>query len=427
MTEPGATTGTAYTRRFAAARPSRATSRGDRDAAAEAARAAGPGTAYTRRFAAAMPPRAASGYDRDGAAEATRAAGPGTAYDRQRLIPGWDQQRLARATVVVAGVGAVGNEVAKNLALAGVGRLVLCDPDVVAVTNLSRTTLFSPGDLGRPKARAAAAALRRLAPDVEVDARVAPLVSGAGLGELADAAAVAGCVDTVRARMQLLGRCALVGAPLVDAGTQPWGCEVRVRLSAEEPCHACALTEHQRSHSDLPWSCAEPRDTGPEPSSIAATALAGAWATAALLGVLMGRPPGWRVLSADLGGRSAPVELTRDPACPYHHPWQGPPERVRASAAATVAELLAELSPGDEPETWAEFPLAAHCRVCGRSVAGGADRCGGCGALVRPVTSVRLREAAPGNRLRALGVAPEEILPVRGPQGEHRCVRLSRG
>ena len=71
-------------------------------------------------------------------------------YARQRLIPQWDQRRLAEATAVIAGVGAVGNEVAKNLALLGVGRLVLCDPDIVARSNLSRTVLFCDGDVGRP-------------------------------------------------------------------------------------------------------------------------------------------------------------------------------------------------------------------------------------------------------------------------------------
>ena len=83
-------------------------------------------------------------------------AGPERGQARRRagqirqaaLIPGWDQRRLAAATVVVIGVGALGNEVAKNLALAGIGRLVLCDPDVVSVSNLSRTVLFGAAGRG---------------------------------------------------------------------------------------------------------------------------------------------------------------------------------------------------------------------------------------------------------------------------------------
>ncbi|MEO3855567.1 ThiF family adenylyltransferase [Acrocarpospora sp. B8E8] len=370
---------------------------------------------------------------------ATGMAGRESAYDRQRLIPGWDQDRLAAATVVVAGVGAVGNEIAKNLALAGVGRLILCDPDTVSVTNLSRTVLFTPDDLHGAKAEAAAESLRRLVPTLQVEPRIAPLISGVGLGELADATLVVGAVDTIRARMQLLGRCALVGAALIDSGTQPWGGEVRFRPpQPDEPCYACTLTEHQRSHSDLPWSCLEPRDTGPEPASIAAAALVGAWATTAALEFLMGRPPAWRLLSVELSGRTGPVQIRRDPSCPYHHPWTDPPSPLESSAETTVAELLTEFAPEDEPETWTDFPLPLFCRVCGLYPQladrhdGVTDRdhvrlCARCGALLRSVTSVRLRDAVPDLRLRELGVAPEEILPVRGAQGERRCVRLSRG
>ena len=68
-------------------------------------------------------------------------------HHRQQLIPGWDQERLAASTVIVVGVGALGNETAKNLALAGVGRLILCDPDTVSASNLSRTVLFRPEDI----------------------------------------------------------------------------------------------------------------------------------------------------------------------------------------------------------------------------------------------------------------------------------------
>src|ERR1700678_4309127 len=90
-------------------------------------------------------------------------AGPGTdRFARQRVIEGWDQDRLAAATAVVVGVGALGNEVAKNLALAGLGRLILCDFDRVDETNLSRGVLFRSTDVGRMKVDVVAETLRGL-------------------------------------------------------------------------------------------------------------------------------------------------------------------------------------------------------------------------------------------------------------------------
>ncbi|HDD40142.1 MAG TPA: ThiF family adenylyltransferase, partial [Nitrososphaeria archaeon] len=67
-------------------------------------------------------------------------------YDRQLRVAGWNQEKLMKATVVVVGVGAIGCEVAKNLALMGVGRLILVDNDVIELSNLSRQMLFTDED-----------------------------------------------------------------------------------------------------------------------------------------------------------------------------------------------------------------------------------------------------------------------------------------
>ena len=60
-------------------------------------------------------------------------------FARQTLICGWDQERLTRARVMVAGVGALGNASAVDLALTGIGRLLLVDFDHIETSNLSRT------------------------------------------------------------------------------------------------------------------------------------------------------------------------------------------------------------------------------------------------------------------------------------------------
>jgi molybdopterin-synthase adenylyltransferase len=330
-------------------------------------------------------------------------------YARQRLIPGWDQDRLAASTVVIVGVGALGNEIAKNMALAGVGRLVLCDPDVVSPSNLSRTVLFRAADVGKPKAAAAAAALLSLAPDVTTDPRERDLVSGVGLGELADADLVVSCVDTIRARLQLLSRCALVDAPLLDGGTSPWGAEIRVRVSADEPCFGCTLTPHQRSTSDTPWSCADPMaDDVPQAAGIATTALAAGWMAAEAFGILLGRIPPHRILSMDVSaGRAMVVTAERDAGCPFHRPLTGRVVMSQVDQLATVGDFLATLGPDDEASTWHSFPVPPRL-----------------GSTKRARTSICLRDARPQITLRALGVAPQEMLPVVLPSGELTCHRL---
>ncbi|TQS46763.1 ThiF family adenylyltransferase [Cryptosporangium phraense] len=379
-------------------------------------------------------------------------AGSADRFDRQHGIPGWDQQRLAAATVVVAGVGALGNEVAKNLALAGVGRLILCDPDTVSLTNLPRTVLLGPDDIGRPKVVTAREALSRLAPGCVIETRQAELAAGVGLSELADADVVVGCLDSRHARLRLLGRCALVGARLVDGGTHPWGGEVRLRLEVDEACYGCSLTPHQRGEADLPWSCADPLPGGePAPASILSTAVVGGWQSLAASALVLGTPPPYRVLRIDgRTGRTAPVLLTRDGGCPYHRPLEGPRTHLPIDHRATVAELLLHLPADADPAVWTAFPVSGHCGACGRRYdppglsdplsvtdsesedgtaqtrSGGVDACGHCGApLGRPRLSERLRDAESGRRLYEYGVAPGEILPVLTPEGGYRWFSLN--
>lgn len=69
-------------------------------------------------------------------------------YDRQKELP---LQIPHSATVI--GVGGVGSWVALDLALVGVKKLVLVDPDTVEDTNLNRTP-FKLSQIGEPKVQA---------------------------------------------------------------------------------------------------------------------------------------------------------------------------------------------------------------------------------------------------------------------------------
>lgn len=102
------------------------------------------------------------------------------------LITRESQHRLARATVLVAGVGGVGGRCAEVLARMGVGALRLTDPDVFTVTNLNRQAASARSSLGLNKAEVIAAGCRDINPDLEV------LVEPKGLTEENVEALVAG-------------------------------------------------------------------------------------------------------------------------------------------------------------------------------------------------------------------------------------------
>ena len=128
-------------------------------------------------------------------------------------------ERLARAHVVVLGLGGVGSFAAEALARAGVGRLTLVDGERVDETNANRQLHALDGEFGRFKAEALAERLRRIAPAAPVRARVRPLrrrrpPSGScqpGTSYVVDA------MDTVVAKLHVIARCLDLGIPVVTA------------------------------------------------------------------------------------------------------------------------------------------------------------------------------------------------------------------
>ncbi|MEM3148162.1 MAG: ThiF family adenylyltransferase [Candidatus Jordarchaeales archaeon] len=91
-------------------------------------------------------------------------------YHRQWLLDSWDQDKVGSARVFIAGVGALGSVAALNLAMMGVGELILADYDTIEVSNLSRQLLFREDDIGRNKAEVAREFLLEVNPDVSVKA-----------------------------------------------------------------------------------------------------------------------------------------------------------------------------------------------------------------------------------------------------------------
>lgn len=99
------------------------------------------------------------------------------------------QRRLAAAHVLVVGAGGLGCPALHYLAAGGVGTLTIVDPDIVALSNLHRQTLFSGDDIGASKARAARSRLQRVNPDITISASCERLTP-ANVSRLADRAQV---------------------------------------------------------------------------------------------------------------------------------------------------------------------------------------------------------------------------------------------
>src|SRR4051794_9837553 len=113
-------------------------------------------------------------------------------FMRQRdLVPA---DRLTDLTATVIGVGAIGRQVALQLAAIGVRRLQLVDFDRVDLTNIT-TQGYLQEDVGESKVLATACAIARLDPAVDVAAVADRFRPKLEIGQ-----AVFCCVDSIEAR-----------------------------------------------------------------------------------------------------------------------------------------------------------------------------------------------------------------------------------
>ena len=113
-------------------------------------------------------------------------------YSRQRDIVPADRLRDCRIAIV--GVGAVGRQVALQLAAMGARALQLIDFDIVEESNLASQG-YLESDLGRPKVEATAEACRRINNSIELDIRSERFRRSTDVGNVVLAA-----VDTISCR-----------------------------------------------------------------------------------------------------------------------------------------------------------------------------------------------------------------------------------
>ena len=77
-------------------------------------------------------------------------------YIRQIMLFGVEgQEKLSKARVFVAGTGGLGSPISTYLAVAGVGKIIIADFDIVDSSNLNRQFLHHERDIGRDKVESA--------------------------------------------------------------------------------------------------------------------------------------------------------------------------------------------------------------------------------------------------------------------------------
>jgi molybdopterin/thiamine biosynthesis adenylyltransferase len=229
-----------------------------------------------------------------------------------REVGGPGQQKLKAARVLIVGAGGLGSPAALYLAAAGVGTVIIADPDVVDRSNLQRQIIYAEDDVGRPKAAAAADRLAALNSHIVVsgyegafDAATADeLVSGVDL--------VLDGTDDFGVRMCVNAACVRHGKTLVSGAIGRWTGQVGVFQG--RPCYQCLVPE-------IP----------PDAETCVAVGVVGA--LAGVIGSMMaleavklivgaGEPLAGRLMIYDaLAAETRTVRVGADPDCPVCGPY----------------------------------------------------------------------------------------------------------
>jgi len=159
-------------------------------------------------------------------------------YDRQFRLEGWDQTVIKNSRVLIVGVGGLGCEIAKNLAMLGVGHIDLVDLDIIEHSNLNRQILFAGAKMGEPKAIVAARKLKEINPNIVVKGyytsleRLDPAIYNA-------ADIIIGGLDSMNARLNLNAQCIRFKKPLIDGGVSGYHGHIYTIFPYKNACYEC--------------------------------------------------------------------------------------------------------------------------------------------------------------------------------------------
>jgi sulfur-carrier protein adenylyltransferase/sulfurtransferase len=190
-------------------------------------------------------------------------------YSRQLLlkeIGAKGQAALARARVLVVGLGGLGSPVLQYLAGAGVGYLGLVDADVLDASNLHRQPIYALSDVGKPKVELARTAVTAINSSVQVETHGAKLDADNALELIRAYDIVVDCSDNFRTKYLINDAAVLAQKPAVFASVYQYEGQLQVyKPELEFACLRCLWPESQAD--GVVGNCAEAGVLGPVPGA----------------------------------------------------------------------------------------------------------------------------------------------------------------
>ena len=256
------------------------------------------------------------------------------------LLSWFREERVKNARVLVAGCGALGNEVVKNLALFGIGHIYAVDFDAIELSNLTRSVLFREEDAlsHAYKADIVAKQVRNINPQIEVTPIVGNLFSEVGFGIYRRVDVIIGCLDSRLARY-LLNRMAMrAGKSWIDGSIENLTGVVKV-YSPGISCYECGLSRDEFNHIMLRTGCADVVRTQTEHGRVATTPI-----SASIVGALQVQEA-MKIIHKDVLNQESQENATQRAAVSEASPSEAPTPGIHLVKPLTIVKPVAALKP----------------------------------------------------------------------------------
>ena len=164
-------------------------------------------------------------------------------YSRQLMLPAIDfrgQEALLASSVLLVGMGGLGCAAAPYLVASGIGRITLVDDDIIDRSNLQRQILYREVDIGHSKVQQAAAGLRQLNAEIDIEA-LQQRLTAEDLAELIPQfSLVLDCSDNLVTRYAINAACVKAKVPLVSgAAIRFEGQVASFSMQGDTACYHC--------------------------------------------------------------------------------------------------------------------------------------------------------------------------------------------
>lgn len=165
-------------------------------------------------------------------------------YTRQLLI--WDkkvQETLKNSSIFIAGAGGLGSSASIYLTYLGIGKISICDPDKVEVTNLNRQILYDDSNIGKNKAESAKERLQKANKNVEVIALTEKIEESNVADLIGEVDVIIDCLDNFETRFVLNKYAVKKKIPLVFGAVEGFEGQISFIQPPETFCLACLFEE----------------------------------------------------------------------------------------------------------------------------------------------------------------------------------------